>query len=157
MTIHLEVVPRTRIFGVVSPLLHTSSESDAQKRQFYLYSSTESEIKVKSIKTEEPFSYNLKDKLSCPKGHSACHNIVCTSGYSEYYAICEMSARLEKKNQLDSTECFIALIICSTCFGHFFAHHQELETIYVLLPAMVCDALVAGCRRSGTGQPAMRP
>ena len=37
--------------------------------------------------------------------------------------------RVEKKNQLDATECFIALIICSTCFGHFYAHHQELETI----------------------------
>jgi len=36
---------------------------------------------------------------------------------------------VEKKNQLDATECFIALIICSTCFGHFYAHHQELKTI----------------------------
>ena len=33
-----------------------------------------------------------------------------------------------KKNQLYATECFIALMICSTCFGHFYAHHQELET-----------------------------
>ena len=30
---------------------------------------------------------------------------------------------VEKKNQLDATELFIALIICSTCFGHFYAHH----------------------------------
>jgi hypothetical protein len=36
---------------------------------------------------------------------------------------------VEMKNQLDATEWFIALIICSTCFGHFNAHHQELETI----------------------------
>jgi len=63
---------------------------------------------------------------------------------------------VEKINQLDATEWFIALIICSTCFGHFYAHHQELEIIYVLLPPMVCDALVAGCRRSGAGQQAMR-
>jgi len=34
--------------------------------------------------------------------------------------------RVEKKNQLDVTECFIALMICSTYFGHFYAHHQEL-------------------------------
>jgi len=27
-----------------------------------------------------------------------------------------------------------------------------LETICVLLPPMVCSALVAGCRRSGAGQ-----
>ena len=32
-------------------------------------------------------------------------------------------------NQLDAAECFIALIICSTCFGHLYTHHQELETI----------------------------
>ena len=35
-------------------------------------------------------------------------------------------------NQLDATEWFIALIICSTCFGHFYAHHQELEIICVI-------------------------
>jgi len=52
---------------------------------------------------------------------------------------------VDKKNQLDSTEWFIALIICSTCFGHFYVHRQELETICVLLPPMVCNALVAGC------------
>ena len=53
-----------------------------------------------------------------------------------------------EKNQLDATEWFTALIICSTCFGHFYAHNQELETICVLLPPMVCSALVAGSRRS---------
>jgi len=58
---------------------------------------------------------------------------------------------VEKKNQLHSTEWFIALIIFSTRFGHFYAHHQELETISVLLPLLLCDALVAGCRRSGVG------
>jgi len=42
-----------------------------------------------------------------------------------------------QENQLDVTECFIAFIICSTCFGHLNAHHQELETILVLLPLMV--------------------
>ena len=36
-----------------------------------------------------------------------------------------------EENQLDATEWFIALMICSTCFGHFYAHHQELETICV--------------------------
>ena len=60
---------------------------------------------------------------------------------------------VEKKNQLDATEWLFALIICSTCLGHFYAHHQELETIGVLLPRMVCNALVAG----GAGQQSMRP
>ena len=65
--------------------------------------------------------------------------------------------RVEKKNQLDGTEWFIALIICSTCFGHLYDHHQKLQTILVLLPHMVCNALVAGGRRSGAGQQAMCP
>ena len=63
----------------------------------------------------------------------------------------------DKKNQLDVTEWFIALIICSTYFGHFYAHHQELAIICVLLPPMVCNALVAGGRTAGAGQQAMRP
>ena len=64
---------------------------------------------------------------------------------------------VEKKNLLDATERFIALIICSTCFGHVYAHHQELKTICVLLPPVECSALVAGGRRSDAGQQAMRP
>jgi hypothetical protein len=62
-----------------------------------------------------------------------------------------------EENQLDATECFIAIIICSTCFGHLYAHHQERKTILVLLPHMVCNALVAGGRLLGAEQQAMRP
>ena len=62
-----------------------------------------------------------------------------------------------EENRLDATECFIALVICSTSFGHLYAHHQELGTILVLLPHVVCTALVAGGRQSGAGQQAMCP
>ena len=61
------------------------------------------------------------------------------------------------ESQLDATECFIALTICSTCFGHLYAQHQELEIVLVLLPHMVCNALVAGGRLLGAEQQAMRP
>ena len=37
---------------------------------------------------------------------------------------------VEIKCQLDAAEAFIAdLIACSTCFGHHYAHHQELKSI----------------------------
>jgi len=62
-----------------------------------------------------------------------------------------------EENQLDATECFIALIFCSICFGHLYAHHQVLETILVLLPHMVCNALVTGGRLLEAEQQAMRP
>jgi len=61
---------------------------------------------------------------------------------------------VEKKNQLDATEWFIARIKCSTCFRHFYAHHQELETVCVLLPPMVCSAEVRVLR---TRQQQMQP
>jgi hypothetical protein len=35
----------------------------------------------------------------------------------------------EEENQLDATQYFIELVIVSTCFGHHYAHRQELETI----------------------------
>ena len=41
------------------------------------------------------------------------------------------------ENQLDATEWFIARIIGPTCFGHLYAHHQELETI--LLETVLLD------------------
>ena len=47
-----------------------------------------------------------------------------------------------QEKQPDATEWFITLIICATRFRHFYAHHQELETICVLLPPVVCDALL---------------
>jgi len=62
-----------------------------------------------------------------------------------------------EENHLDATEWFIALIICWTCFGHLYAHHQKLEAIIVLLPRMVCNAQVAGGRLLGAEQQAMRP
>ena len=44
---------------------------------------------------------------------------------AEYY-----ERYVEIKCQLDATEVFIAdLIVCSTCFGHHYAHHQELKSI----------------------------
>ena len=45
---------------------------------------------------------------------------------------------VEIKCQLDATEVFIAdLIACSTCFGHHYAHHQELKSIVQwLLPVV---------------------
>jgi len=36
--------------------------------------------------------------------------------------------RYEERNQLDATQWFIELMIRSTRFGHYYAHHQELET-----------------------------
>ena len=60
---------------------------------------------------------------------------------------------VEKKNQLDVTEGFIALMIRSTCFGHFYAHHQDLETICVITVYGV-QCVVAGCRGSVAGQQA---
>ena len=37
---------------------------------------------------------------------------------------------VEIQCQLDATEVIIAdVIICSTCFGHHYAHHQELKSI----------------------------
>jgi len=50
---------------------------------------------------------------------------------------------VEIKCQLDATEVFIAdLIACSTCFGHHYAHHQELKSIIQWLLSVVFRAVV---------------
>ena len=50
---------------------------------------------------------------------------------------------MEIKCQLDETEVFIAdLIACSACFGHHYAHHQELKSIIQWLLPVVFRAVV---------------
>jgi hypothetical protein len=36
---------------------------------------------------------------------------------------------MKRENQVDGTQWFIELTIRSTCFGHYYAQHQEPETI----------------------------
>jgi len=45
------------------------------------------------------------------------------------------------KNQLDAPCYFIVLLIDSTCFGHYYAHHQELATV-MLFTTLVVSFLV---------------
>ena len=50
---------------------------------------------------------------------------------------------MEIKCQLDATEVFIEdLMACSTCFGHHYAHHQELKSIIQWLLPVVFRAVV---------------
>jgi len=57
-----------------------------------------------------------------------------------------------EENQLDATEWFIALVICSTCFGHLYANHQELETIlcYYRIWCVMPWSLVVGRQVKGS-------
>jgi len=50
------------------------------------------------------------------------------------------------KNQLDITYNFIVLLIGSTCFGHYYAHHQELATM-ILITTLVFRSWFAVCWR----------
>jgi len=50
---------------------------------------------------------------------------------------------VEIKCQLHATEVFIAdLTACSTCFGHHYAHHQELKSIIQWLLPVLFRAVV---------------
>jgi len=61
---------------------------------------------------------------------------------------------VEIKCKLDATEFFIAdIIACSTCFGHHYAHHQEVKSVIQwLLPVVfraVVFKLLLWCRAEG--------
>ena len=66
--------------------------------------------------------------------------------YVKYYfsRITNYQQKLKNKNQLDATYYFIVLLIGSTCFGHYYAHHQELPTM-MLITTLVVSFLVC-CR-----------
>ena len=64
--------------------------------------------------------------------------------------------KMESRNQLDATQCFIELVVCSTCFGHVYALHQELATILLVVWYVVCNSWLLVVGRSGAGRQAMR-
>ena len=43
----------------------------------------------------------------------------------------------ESKNQPDATLYFIVLLIGSTCFKHYYAHHQKLATVILFTTLVV--------------------
>jgi len=60
---------------------------------------------------------------------------------------------LKNKILLDATCYFIMLVLGSTCFGHHYAHHQELTTIALVTTYAVwfwrCCWLGVKCRQNG--------
>ena len=74
------------------------------------------------------------------------------------YILCPINFAVswEEENQLDATQCFIELVICSTCFRHVYAHHQELVTT-LLVWHVACTSWLLVVGRSGAGWQAMRP
>jgi len=45
--------------------------------------------------------------------------------------------QVKNKNQLDASYYFIVLLRGSTCFGHYYARHQELATIMLITTLFV--------------------
>jgi len=85
--------------------------------------------------------------------HEQEHNhpsvVQCNNGQSLSTA-CKAPSTLKNKNQLDATYYFIVLLIGSTCFGHYYANHQELTTI-MLLPHWTFHSWVAVGWKLGAG------
>ena len=60
------------------------------------------------------------------------------------YIYIHVETYVEIKCQLDATDHFFIadLIACSTCFGHHYAHHQELKSVIQWLLLVVFRAVV---------------
>ena len=87
-------------------------------------------------------NYVLSYKFSC------CHSLFHFYLILFLKVLCKLQMNyilkyVEIKCQLDATEVFIAdLVACSTCFGHHYAHHQELKSIIQWLLRVVIFAVV---------------
>jgi hypothetical protein len=85
----------------------------------------ESDQNSKHVPHEYKYSEltNAKSNYSERQKHKSAHQEHYLLDVRLILSICR------DKSQLDATQWFIELIIRSTCFGHYYAHHQELETI----------------------------
>jgi len=59
------------------------------------------------------------------------------------------TANCRTENQLYATYYSIVLLVGSTCFGHYYAHHQELATLMLVTTLvilfLVCCMLEVSC------------
>jgi len=84
------------------------------------------------------FTYTTHQQMHIFK-YAQSHMIIL---YRNMVVIQHTSKYVEIKCQLDATEVFIAdLIAYSTCFGHHYAHHQELKSIIQWLLPVVFRAV----------------
>jgi len=71
------------------------------------------------------------------------------SGTDKESSIINAYLQLTNKNQLDATYYFILLLIASICYGHYYAHHQELVTMMLIttlgVSFLVCYMLDIMC------------
>ena len=59
--------------------------------------------------------------------------VVWSNGSKYFMSVCTCRVDdTKRENQLGNTQWFIELMIRSTCFGHYFDHHQELETTQMI-------------------------
>ena len=72
--------------------------------------------------------------------------------FSSKYGVCWTVHHCDNrriKTQLDATYYFVVLRIGSTCFGHYYAHHQELATMLLIttlfVSFLVCCMLEVRC------------
>ena len=93
--------------------------------------------------SQEPVPHS--DSESCVSNNTNSVGISCVLLSLWLYKLDRKKWRwyVEIKCQLDATEVFIAdLIACSTCFGHHYAHHQELKSIIQWLLPVLFSAVV---------------
>ena len=83
------------------------------------------------------------------------HKLTLTSptGGGRSVGTVRVRTKATDKKLLDATYCFIILMIGSTCFGHYYAHHQELAAIVLIttwaVPFLSCCWLEVRCRQAG--------
>ena len=85
--------------------------------------------------------FRIRHDVSYQNVPRRCHSKSPLQIFFPHYAVNyvrkDYKLCVEKKNQLDATEWFIALVICSTCFGHFYAHHTS-SILYVYYYRLWC-------------------
>jgi hypothetical protein len=58
---------------------------------------------------------------------------VMTNRHFNLISVCPCIVEdMKRENKLDATQWVSEFMIRSTCFGHYYVHHQELETMQLI-------------------------
>jgi len=135
------LISYAHVFGPMEKSVPASRQVRTPTLLLYRQMAYESDVTAALfLRRNCPFRASLH--LQMVQANSYQHH---TKDLSALYDILSLTnSTLKNKNQLDVIYYFIVLLIGSKCFGHYYAHHQELETI-MLITTLVVSFLVC-CR-----------
>ena len=123
----------------VNEKLSTPAGVKSKSPRLLMYTKLVKDYNVPLVEVQTTkLAYRIHTHFPMPSEHVWSPNIFrLTFPLTKYKLTWKFQSYVKNKNQLDATYYFTVLLIRSTCFRHYYTHHQEHTTIMLITTLVV--------------------